>query len=138
MSLEKSEASGFLHRTRRANFFLEEIKQGNLERECIEEKCSYEEAREIFAHPRQLVSFKIPTKALKMPQHLVPNFVTKWSQGSDIRMDAAVVERQKLMVFSLCIFVLLTITEFGSSVYSGELLEDIHRYSVWALTFRTL
>ncbi|XP_063322621.1 coagulation factor VII [Pelmatolapia mariae] len=57
VSLEKSEASGFLHRTRRANFFLEEIKQGNLERECIEEKCSYEEAREIFAHPQQLENF---------------------------------------------------------------------------------
>ncbi|XP_026013321.1 coagulation factor VII [Astatotilapia calliptera] len=57
VGLEKSEASGFLHRTRRANFFLEEIKTGNLERECIEEKCSYEEAREIFAHPQQLENF---------------------------------------------------------------------------------
>ncbi|KAM7365845.1 hypothetical protein PAMP_016743 [Pampus punctatissimus] len=47
--VEKHEASGVLHRRRRANSgFLEELKQGNLERECIEEICDYEEAREVF------------------------------------------------------------------------------------------
>lgn len=36
-------------RSRRANKFLvEEILQGNLERECVEERCNYEEAREYF------------------------------------------------------------------------------------------
>lgn len=36
-------------RSKRANKFLvEEILQGNLERECHEELCSYEEAREFF------------------------------------------------------------------------------------------
>uniref|UniRef100_A0A8B9IHW2 Coagulation factor X n=1 Tax=Anser cygnoides TaxID=8845 RepID=A0A8B9IHW2_ANSCY len=33
---------------KRANYFLEEIRPGNLERECNEEKCSFEEAKEIF------------------------------------------------------------------------------------------
>uniref|UniRef100_A0A3B3ZTI7 coagulation factor Xa n=1 Tax=Periophthalmus magnuspinnatus TaxID=409849 RepID=A0A3B3ZTI7_9GOBI len=33
---------------RRANSFLEEMKKGNMERECVEERCDYEEAREIF------------------------------------------------------------------------------------------
>ncbi|KAK7944685.1 hypothetical protein WMY93_000413 [Mugilogobius chulae] len=37
-----------LLRTRRANSFLEELKPANLERECVEEKCDFEEAREIF------------------------------------------------------------------------------------------
>lgn len=37
-----------LLRTRRANVFLEEMKPGNLERECYEELCSLEEAAEIF------------------------------------------------------------------------------------------
>ncbi|KAM9835984.1 uncharacterized protein ACBR49_019658 [Aulostomus maculatus] len=47
--VEKQEANGVLHRWRRANSgFLEELKQGNLERECIEEICDYEEAREVF------------------------------------------------------------------------------------------
>ncbi|CAN9498315.1 unnamed protein product [Ophioblennius macclurei] len=55
--LDRSNANVFLHRTRRANFMLEELKQGNLERECIEEKCSYEEAKEIFAQPKQLENF---------------------------------------------------------------------------------
>ncbi|XP_051558041.1 coagulation factor VII [Myxocyprinus asiaticus] len=56
--LSKSEASQALtHRVRRANSFLEELKLGNLERECLEEVCSYEEAREIFTVPEQLENF---------------------------------------------------------------------------------
>lgn len=56
--LSKSEASRALtHRVRRANSFLEELKLGDLERECLEEICSYEEAREIFSVPEQLEDF---------------------------------------------------------------------------------
>ncbi|XP_053170515.1 protein Z, vitamin K-dependent plasma glycoprotein b [Scomber japonicus] len=40
--------SVFLRSKRANNFLLEEILQGNLERECYEELCSYEEARECF------------------------------------------------------------------------------------------
>ncbi|KAM4601682.1 uncharacterized protein ACJ7VT_019731 [Polymixia lowei] len=47
--LERGDAHGVLQRSRRANTgFLEELKPGNLERECIEEICDYEEAREVF------------------------------------------------------------------------------------------
>lgn len=47
--MESDDASTLLHRRRRANSgFLEEMRQGNLERECIEEICDYEEALEIF------------------------------------------------------------------------------------------
>uniref|UniRef100_A0A3B5MF71 Coagulation factor VII, like n=1 Tax=Xiphophorus couchianus TaxID=32473 RepID=A0A3B5MF71_9TELE len=53
--VSRHEATGFLQRTRRANSFLEELRNGNLERECYEEKCSYEEAREIFPQAQQLV-----------------------------------------------------------------------------------
>ncbi|XP_067913368.1 coagulation factor X-like [Heterodontus francisci] len=45
--LQKSHASTFLSRTRRANVGLEEVMQNNQERECFEEKCSPEEAQEI-------------------------------------------------------------------------------------------
>ncbi|XP_062270811.1 protein Z, vitamin K-dependent plasma glycoprotein b isoform X2 [Scomber scombrus] len=38
----------FLRSKRANNFLLEEILQGNLERECYEELCNYEEARECF------------------------------------------------------------------------------------------
>ncbi|XP_056411958.1 growth arrest-specific protein 6 isoform X2 [Hyla sarda] len=47
--LQASEAAQFLRpRLKRANYFMEETKQGHLERECVEEKCSKEEAREVF------------------------------------------------------------------------------------------
>ncbi|KAM4723218.1 prothrombin [Rhinophrynus dorsalis] len=45
--LNSQEASSVLKRSRRANSLFEELKQGNMERECMEEICSYEEAREI-------------------------------------------------------------------------------------------
>ena len=42
-------AQSVFARPRRANsFFIEELLQGDLERECYEEHCSYEEAREYF------------------------------------------------------------------------------------------
>ncbi|XP_060716321.1 vitamin K-dependent protein S [Tachysurus vachellii] len=46
--LPQNGASQFLNRHRRANAMFEESRKGNLERECIEELCSKEEAREIF------------------------------------------------------------------------------------------
>ncbi|XP_061083154.1 vitamin K-dependent protein S isoform X2 [Conger conger] len=46
--LTQSTASQFLSRRRRANALFEESKKGNLERECIEEMCNKEEAREVF------------------------------------------------------------------------------------------
>ncbi|XP_007244969.4 prothrombin [Astyanax mexicanus] len=44
-------------RVRRANTLLEELKQGNLERECVEEICSNEEAREVFEISDKTVQF---------------------------------------------------------------------------------
>lgn len=44
----QEQAHSLLHRFRRANSFLEELWPGSLERECREEQCSFEEAREIF------------------------------------------------------------------------------------------
>uniref|UniRef100_A0A673XC59 Coagulation factor VII, like n=2 Tax=Salmo trutta TaxID=8032 RepID=A0A673XC59_SALTR len=57
--LSTQEASGVLHhqRSRRANSLLEELRLGDLERECLEEQCGYEEAREIFTLPEQLEEF---------------------------------------------------------------------------------
>ncbi|XP_012860542.1 coagulation factor X [Echinops telfairi] len=46
--INREHASNVLQRARRANSLWEELKKGNLERECLEETCSYEEAREIF------------------------------------------------------------------------------------------
>ncbi|XP_030632030.1 coagulation factor IX [Chanos chanos] len=41
----------------RANYFLEEMKPGNLERECYEETCSQEEAAEIFQSKEKTMEF---------------------------------------------------------------------------------
>uniref|UniRef100_A0A8C5SCI2 Prothrombin n=1 Tax=Laticauda laticaudata TaxID=8630 RepID=A0A8C5SCI2_LATLA len=47
--LEQKEAFSLLRRTQRANKgFMEELHKGSLERECLEEICVYEEAREAF------------------------------------------------------------------------------------------
>lgn len=49
--IRRKAAHGVLARIKRANSgWFEELKRGDLERECIEEKCSYEEAREVFEH----------------------------------------------------------------------------------------
>ncbi|CAK6980427.1 coagulation factor VII-like [Scomber scombrus] len=49
--LDADRAHGVLVRTRRYNSgWFEELQRGDLKRECLEEKCSYEEAREVFEH----------------------------------------------------------------------------------------
>nr|AAL74247.2 gla-like protein [Halocynthia roretzi] len=50
LSLDERSAKTFLSRRLQANTasHFEEIQQGNLERECYEELCSFEEAREVF------------------------------------------------------------------------------------------
>lgn len=45
-----------LLRSRRANSMLEEIKAPSLERECMEERCDFEEAREIYYTKEATVS----------------------------------------------------------------------------------
>uniref|UniRef100_A0A8V0YUC6 Coagulation factor IX n=1 Tax=Gallus gallus TaxID=9031 RepID=A0A8V0YUC6_CHICK len=56
--IENKEASTVLSRTRRGNSNrLEELIPGNLERECIEEKCSFEEAREVFENTEKTMEF---------------------------------------------------------------------------------
>ncbi|XP_028299581.1 transmembrane gamma-carboxyglutamic acid protein 1 [Gouania willdenowi] len=50
-------AHSVLRRLRRANYFLEEMKQGNIQRECREEICTYEEAREAFENEEKTRRF---------------------------------------------------------------------------------
>lgn len=58
-------------RRRRANsFLLEEMLPGNLERECYEERCSQEEALEIFQTREKTVTERSPRTFLDL---LVPN-----------------------------------------------------------------
>lgn len=49
--LDTDHAHDILVRTRRYNSgWLEELQAGDLKRECLEEQCTYEEAREVFEH----------------------------------------------------------------------------------------
>lgn len=48
-------AHSVLRRLPRANGFLEEFRQGTIERECIEEICSYEEVKEVFENKEKTV-----------------------------------------------------------------------------------
>uniref|UniRef100_A0A3P8W5W3 coagulation factor Xa n=1 Tax=Cynoglossus semilaevis TaxID=244447 RepID=A0A3P8W5W3_CYNSE len=55
--MDDAAANEVLNRRRRANSFFEEVKQGNMERECMEERCSFEEAREIFENKEKTDEF---------------------------------------------------------------------------------
>ncbi|XP_061572207.1 prothrombin [Cololabis saira] len=55
--LNGQQAAEVLVRNRRANQMFEELKPGNLERECLEEICDHEEAREVFENPDKTENF---------------------------------------------------------------------------------
>ncbi|XP_051890449.1 vitamin K-dependent protein Z-like [Pristis pectinata] len=55
--LQKPLANNFLSRVRRSNVGLEELVDNNLQRECFEETCSKEEARECFTDEGQTEQF---------------------------------------------------------------------------------
>lgn len=60
MFLGARNAHSVLKRFPRANGFLEEIRQGTIERECIEEVCSYEEVKEVFENKEKTVRLSCP------------------------------------------------------------------------------
>ena len=78
--LDRSEATQFLSRKRRANSLLEEIQQGgNFERECIEEVCDFEEAREVFENHDQTIQCldtNNPSPKKKTPTRLIIGVVS--------------------------------------------------------------
>lgn len=55
--LTGEKANSVLKRYPRANGLFEEIRQGNIERECREEVCTYEEAREAFENHEKTKEF---------------------------------------------------------------------------------
>ncbi|XP_020660386.3 coagulation factor IX [Pogona vitticeps] len=56
--VNREEANALLQRYKRYNTGrLEEMVQGNLERECLEEQCSFEEAREVFENDEKTMEF---------------------------------------------------------------------------------
>ncbi|XP_012728951.2 vitamin K-dependent protein S [Fundulus heteroclitus] len=82
--LSQNTASQFLSRHRRANSLFEESKKGNLERECIEEVCNKEEAREIFEnHPE--TEYFYPKYVLCLGSHRVG--INNHNSGSNIPPD---------------------------------------------------
>ncbi|XP_061780149.1 coagulation factor VII-like isoform X2 [Nerophis lumbriciformis] len=69
--LEPDEAHSVLVRLRRFNSgWLEELQMGDLKRECLEEKCTYEEAREVFEHTEITDEF---WKTYSIPDHCESN-----------------------------------------------------------------
>ncbi|XP_032084336.1 transmembrane gamma-carboxyglutamic acid protein 1-like [Thamnophis elegans] len=55
--LVEAKANSVLKRYPRANGLLEELKKGNIERECYEERCDKEEAREAFENDEKTAEF---------------------------------------------------------------------------------
>ena len=62
--LEDKDAHSILKRFPRANGFLEEFWQGDIERECGEESCSFEEANEVFENKERTVSSLLISKSI--------------------------------------------------------------------------
>uniref|UniRef100_A0A671QK14 Proline rich and Gla domain 3 n=1 Tax=Sinocyclocheilus anshuiensis TaxID=1608454 RepID=A0A671QK14_9TELE len=56
MGTSSPDANSLLKRFPRANGFLEEFRPGNIERECAEESCSFEEANEVFENKERTVN----------------------------------------------------------------------------------
>ncbi|XP_061597604.1 vitamin K-dependent protein S isoform X2 [Cololabis saira] len=82
--LNQNSASQFLSRHRRANSLFEESKKGNLERECIEELCNKEEAREIFENQPETEYF-YPKYVVCLGSHRVG--INSQNSDSDIPPD---------------------------------------------------
>uniref|UniRef100_A0A8C4VBJ3 Protein Z, vitamin K dependent plasma glycoprotein n=1 Tax=Falco tinnunculus TaxID=100819 RepID=A0A8C4VBJ3_FALTI len=56
--ISANDANNIIKRQRRASsLLLEEVLQGSLERECLEERCTHEEAREVFENDEMLKMF---------------------------------------------------------------------------------
>ncbi|TRY99112.1 hypothetical protein DNTS_007000 [Danionella cerebrum] len=55
--LDGKDANSLLKRFPRANGFMEEFRPGDIERECAEESCSFEEANEVFENKEQTMEF---------------------------------------------------------------------------------
>ncbi|XP_030621890.1 prothrombin [Chanos chanos] len=60
--IDRKKATQVFVREKRANSLFEEMKPGNLERECIEEICDHEEAREVFENQDKTEKFWITYK----------------------------------------------------------------------------
>ncbi|KAB0390033.1 hypothetical protein E2I00_012779, partial [Balaenoptera physalus] len=73
--LEAKNAHSVLKRFPRANEFLEELRQGTIERECMEEICSYEEVKEMEfwkGYPNAVYSVRDPAQSSDAMYVVVP------------------------------------------------------------------
>lgn len=77
MFLPADAAHSVLRRLRRANSFLEEMKQGNIQRECREEICTFEEAREAFENDEKTVRARAAGHRRPVCSHMLI-FQFKW------------------------------------------------------------
>lgn len=76
--LPANSAHSVLRRLRRANFLLEEMKLGNIQRECREEVCTYEEAREAFENDEKTVRQKRDVTGVWFYLWSIDTLLDKW------------------------------------------------------------
>ncbi|KAF7697355.1 hypothetical protein HF521_005773 [Silurus meridionalis] len=86
--LNGKDANSLLKRFPRANGFLEELRGGNLERECVEESCSFEEANEVFENKEKTVAVEVLMAA--------PVYLVDGSPMRDPLFTAVISERMRV------------------------------------------
>ncbi|XP_017899177.1 PREDICTED: transmembrane gamma-carboxyglutamic acid protein 1-like [Capra hircus] len=79
--LTGEKANSVLKRYPRANGLFEEIRQGNIERECKEEVCTFEEAREAFENNEKTPMAFLPLTGARCPTS--QNSLTHTSNKTD-------------------------------------------------------
>ncbi|KAK0148256.1 Vitamin K-dependent protein S [Merluccius polli] len=93
--ISRRSASVFLERRRRANSLFEERMKGNLERECVEELCNKEEAREVFENQPETEYF-YPKYIVCLGSHRVGINHNTGTVSSDLRTCVTEISNQCL------------------------------------------
>ncbi|KAM7379843.1 hypothetical protein PAMP_005363 [Pampus punctatissimus] len=104
-----SRQAHMLLRSRRANSFLEELKTASMERECVEETCDFEEAREIFQTREATMATSVNPTCVFMESVWISTKATSVAVTMDTRENTATIPKRRLTVLSITATATMTV-----------------------------